>query len=282
MGGGLHARPLGVRDRPQALELLAARPDENLVLVDLAQRLGAVRLEGEAVPQIQGVFDGSRLVAAASLRPSIVLSSGLSDEMLDVLVPALRRIPSSLIKSESPIVERLWKRLEAAGRRAVIDRIEIAYRLTPERLAPVGDALPGFARPARVGDLEDLVHAARASLWEEHRPDPAEGDPAGFRRWVEGRLAHARVVSDHGRMVFVAYADVRRTQGWLIQGVYTWPEARRRGFARRGMDSVVREAFAMGAAHVQLAVVEGNQGAATLYRGMGFEPFGELRTILYR
>jgi ribosomal protein S18 acetylase RimI-like enzyme len=47
------------------------------------------------------------------------------------------------------------------------------------------------------------------------------------------------------------------------------------------MDSVAREAFAMGAAHVQLAVVEGNLAAATLYRGMGFEPFCELRTILY-
>jgi len=47
------------------------------------------------------------------------------------------------------------------------------------------------------------------------------------------------------------------------------------------MDSILREAFAMGAAHVQLAVVEGNVRASTLYRHLGFEPFSELRTILY-
>ena len=83
-------------------------------------------------------------------------------------------------------------------------------------------------------------------------------------------------------MVFVAYADVRRPEGWLIQGVYTWPEVRRRGYARRGMDSIIREAFASGASHVQLAVVDGNEPAAALYRELGFESFAELRTILFR
>ena len=86
---------------------------------------------------------------------------------------------------------------------------------------------------------------------------------------------------DEGRVVFVAYADVRRPQGWLVQGVYTWPEVRRRGFARRGMDSVVREAFASGAAHVQLAVIEGNESACSLYHELGFEAFAELRTVLF-
>ena len=47
------------------------------------------------------------------------------------------------------------------------------------------------------------------------------------------------------------------------------------------MDSVVREAFASGASHVQLAVVEGNDRAARLYEQLGFEPFAELRTVLF-
>lgn len=281
MSDGLRARPLGPDDRRQALELLAERPDENLVLVDLVARLGVGPARGETLPQVRGVFDGSRLVGAAALRPSIVLSSGFSDAMLAAVAPALRRVPSGLIKSERAIVERIWKLLGAAGRRSLIDRVEIAYRLRPGNIARAPSALPGFARPARPEDLDALVEAARASLWEEDRPDPASEDPVGFRRWVESRLGRARVVSDRGRMVFVAYADVRRSEGWLIQGVYTWPEARRRGFARRGMDSVVREAFAMGTTHVQLAVVQGNERASTLYRDLGFEPFCELRTILY-
>jgi predicted GNAT family acetyltransferase len=231
--------------------------------------------------QIYGGFDGDRLVGVVLLRPCVAMSWGMTDRVLEALTPPLMRVPSGLMKSERRVVERTWKGLEALGRRSIIDRVEIGFRLLPDRMVPAEAASPGVARPARSEDLEELVYAARASLWEEDRPDPADGDPAGFRRWVQSRLSRARIVSEEGRMVFVAYADVRRPEGWLIQGVYTWPEARRRGFARRGMDSIIREAFASGASHVQLAVVEGNERASALYRELGFEPFEELRTILF-
>ena len=123
--------------------------------------------------------------------------------------------------------------------------------------------------------------AARASLREEGRPDPFDGDPDGFRRWVRGRLHRAHVVEIDGRIGFVGYADVQRTDGWLIQGVYAWPELRRRGLAATGMTALVRQAERAGADHVQLAVIEGNEPAIALYESLGFVPFGRLRTILF-
>jgi RimJ/RimL family protein N-acetyltransferase len=42
-----------------------------------------------------------------------------------------------------------------------------------------------------------------------------------------------------------------------------------------------RQAFASGADHVQLAVVDGNEPGRRLYESLGFEPFGKLRTILF-
>jgi GNAT superfamily N-acetyltransferase len=281
MSQGIGARLLRDDDRVQALEYLLADATENLILIDFVEKLGRVPGPGELPSQIYGAFDGDRLVGVVVLRPCVVISSGMKDQVLEVLLPHLMRVPSGLMKSERRMVERVWKGLEALGRRATIDRIEIAFRLVPDRMVAATPGLPGVARPARREDLEELVYAARASLWEEDRPDPAEGDPAGFRRWVESRLSRARIVSEAGRTVFVAYADVRRPEGWLIQGVYTWPEARRQGFARRGMDSVVREAFASGASHIQLAVVEGNERALALYGELGFERFAELRTILF-
>ncbi|NNL67150.1 MAG: GNAT family N-acetyltransferase, partial [Myxococcales bacterium] len=128
----------------------------------------------------------------------------------------------------------------------------------------------------------DLVVAARASLREEGRPDPFHGDPHGFRAWVRGRMPRAHVIQDEGRVVFVAYADVQRGEGWLLQGVYTWPDRRRRGFGREGVAGLCRRAAEAGAEHVQLAVVEGNAPAEALYGGLGFEPFVELRTILFQ
>lgn len=281
MGDTLRVRRLGTADRSPALALLGSRVAENLVLIDYVHRLGGPLGPGEVPPQIYGAFDGGRLVGVAALRPSIVLSADLDEAGLDALMPYLLRVPSGLLKCDKRLVQPVWKALSEAGRGASIDRIEIAYRLEPEAMLAADPGLPGVARPARAEDLDDLVHAARASLWEEDRPDPAEGDPHGFERWVRGRLPRARVVQRDRRTVFVGYADVRRTEGWLVQGVYTWPEYRRQGFARRGMDSIVREAFAAGAGHVQLAVVEGNVRAAQLYEALGFEAFCELRTVLF-
>ena len=106
-------------------------------------------------------------------------------------------------------------------------------------------------------------------------------------RWIsfprsEGRMDRARLVEVEGRVNFVGYADVRRSEGWLIQGVYTWPEWRRRGLASAGMGALLRQAFAQGAEHVQLAVVEGNEPALELYEGLGFRAFLRLRTILFK
>lgn len=278
----IRTRILGPQDRESALAYLLEAPFENLVLIDSVSNLGSSRIGRDIVPVIYGAFDGPALCGIASLRPSIVFSIGMDDAVLASLLPLVRRVPSGLIKCNCEIVARIWSELEEEGRAAIIDRIESSYLLEPDGLRAVDAHLPGLARPARPEDLEDLVYAARASLWEEDRPDPAVGDPLGFRRWVEGRLGRARIVSDEGKLVFVSYADVRRPEGWLVQGVYTWPAARRRGFARRGMDFLIREAFAEGAAHIQLAVVDGNERASALYRDLGFEMRTKIRTILFR
>ena len=251
------------------------------MLVDYVHRLGAPLGAGEVPPQLYGAFEAEALLGIAALRPSLVLSAGMSPSVLDGFMPYALRVPSGLMKCDRQLVAPVWEALRKAGRASTIDRIEVAYRLRPEAIVAAASELPGVARPARETDLEELVYAARASLWEEARPDPSEDDPHGFERWVRGRLPRARIVHLDGRIVFVAYADVRRAEGWLVQGVYTWPDVRRRGFARRGMDSVIREAFACGASHVQLAVVEGNERAARLYENLGFEAFAELRTVLF-
>ena len=66
-----------------------------------------------------------------------------------------------------------------------------------------------------------------------------------------------------------------------MQGVYTWPEARRRGLAAAGVSTLCRRAIDAGAAHVQLAVVEGNEPASKLYEKLGFRSFARLRTVLF-
>ena len=282
MLGGLKARPLRPGDREAAAELLRQDPRKNLFLLDLAEQLGLPPAPGEASSELWGAWHRRSLVGVASLRPCITLASDLPAAAFETLLPALAVAESGLVKSLATGVNALWARLAERGRRAVVDRMETAYALRTDDARFEGAPPDPRVRPARVEDLPALVEAARASLREESRPDPFDGDPEGFRRWVRGRVARAHVIETSAGVVFVGYADVRRPEGWLVQGVYSWPAVRRRGLALAGVASLCRAAFEAGADHVQLSVVEGNDAAVRLYEKLGFRPFARLRTILFQ
>ena len=280
-GEPLRVQLLNGAERVPATARLAPFARRNLALLDLVDPTREEARGQDWPAQVLGVFRGAELCGLAALRPSLVLESQLDEEGLEALLPYFEAVDTGLVKSPREVVDPLWRQLLRRGKRAVIDRVEHSLLLRSQDLPASSPPTDLTVRRAVPRDLEGLVHAARASLREEGRPDPFLGDPAGFRRWVQGRLARARVVESEGRVVFVGYADVRRPEGWLVQGVYTWPEHRRRGIARVGMAGIVREAGEAGADHVQLAVVEGNEAAVQLYRGLGFEAFDELRTILF-
>ena len=281
MGASLQVRRLRLRERDAALVRLARHARENLLLSDAVHALGSSVLPGESRSEVIAALEGSELRGVASLQPTLGLEAGADPAVVEVLLPQLATTPAGLLKTDASQAETVWRALHRAGRRALLDRIETGYAIGPAasslREAPEG----AHARSARPGDLEPLVEAARASLREENRPDPFEGDPKGFRRWVSGRIRRAVVVESGGRLVFVGYADVQRREGWLLQGVYTWPDFRRRGLAAAGVSELCRRAFAAGGSHVQLAVVEGNTAAEQLYEGLGFERFVNLRTVLF-
>ncbi len=284
MARKIEARPLRTSERKQALDLLTRNPRQNLFLLDLTARLGAPLAVGELPTEIVCAWRDGVVVGVVAVRPSVVFDSAVSADVLEAFFPFLESLRVGLVKSSAPIVDLLWDRLShRKRRRSIVDRIETAYLLLASDAAfatPDADA-PEPSRPASTADLEPLVIAARESLREESRPDPFEGDVLSFRRWVEGRVPRARVMEHEGNVRFVAYADVQRAEGWLVQGVYTWPEARRKGLARSSMIDLCREAVAAGTDHIQLAVVEGNDAGRGLYEGLGFKPIGKLRTILF-
>jgi ribosomal protein S18 acetylase RimI-like enzyme len=281
LGAKVKGRLLSAGDRRAALDRLAGSPRRNLFLLDVVHQVGRPPAPHEVPAQVLGAWQGPRLVGLAAIRPSLVLEAELDGEVLEAFWPTIDALESGLVKSARDPVDALWAHLGAIGRRALLDRLERIHRVGPGSFRPAPVPPGAKVRRAELRDWESLVTAARASLREEQRPDPFDGDPTGFRLWVRGRIKRARVVEVDGRVVFVGYADVRRREGWLIQGVYTWPEFRQRGYAAAGMTALVEEAVAAGADHVQLAVVEGNRPALRLYERLGFEADEWLRTILF-
>jgi ribosomal protein S18 acetylase RimI-like enzyme len=282
MARSVEARYLEDCARDDALAYLASDAQSNLFLMDLVARFGGSPAPGEARTEIAVATRAGEIVGVAALHPSIVFDAAIGAEALEALMPFVETLNVGLVKSSVASVDVLWTRLSRGNeRRVLVDRTETAYTLDGAGARLIDPDPSWVSRPAEKRDLEPLVYAARESLREEDRPDPFAGDVRSFRRWVRGRVARARVVECEGRIVFVGYADVQRSDGWLLQGIYTWPEQRRRGFGTAGTSDLCREAFADGAAHVQLAVVEGNEPARALYEGLGFKPFSQLRTILF-
>jgi len=278
--GRPEVRALRPRERERALARLRPQARDDLFLMDLVRQLGAPA-SGEIEAEVLSAWRGEALVGLASARPTVVLESGLDGEASRALLRALGTLGAGLVRAPASLVAPLWDELVRHGRRALVDRLEASLVLEPAR-AQLPVAPPGVqVRAATPGDLDPLVEAARASLREESRPDPFLGDPRGFRRWVASRLGRALVSERTGRVLWVGYADVRLAEGWLLQGVYTWPEVRRQGLAAAGVGALCRQAFASGAEHVQLSVVEGNQPALALYERLGFRPHATLRTLLF-
>ena len=282
MAGAVTSRFIGLPDREAALDYLSRDSVANLFLFDLTARLGRPPEPGESPTEIVGAWCNDDIIGMAGLRPSVVLDAGSGREVVEAILPYIESLSVGLVKSCAPVVDELWSRLSKRGsRRTIIDRIETTYVLR-EADARLVEARPDERdRVATKRDLGSLVVAARESLREESRPDPFSGDIRGFQRWVRGRVPRARVVETAGQIAMVGYADVQRPEGWLVQGIYTWPKCRRRGIATYGLSALCREAFRAGADHVQLAVVDGNIAAQRLYERLGFSPYAKLRTILF-
>ena len=256
-------------------------PRLNLHLTDQVLRLGEPARRGEPGPELMGAWRGREVVSILGIQPTVVLDASADSEAAAAFLPYLAGVGAGLIKGLEDAVDPVWEWLEARGRRAILDRIENAYALEPGAMPPVSVPAGAVFRPARLEDLDALVIASRESLLEESRPDPSVGDPAGFRRWVRSRISRARVGELDGRLVFVGYADVQCVRGCLLQGIYTWKDARRGGIAAAGVEALCQAAFAAGADHVQLAVVDGNVPAERLYEGLGFTRYARLRTLLF-
>jgi RimJ/RimL family protein N-acetyltransferase len=276
----VRVRAVTVRDRDAVIARLDGSARLNLFLLDLALRLGE-SASGRARSELLGAWQGEALVGVASVQPSLVLDATAEPEALAAFFPYLGTVATGLVKSSAEVVGPLFEWLENHGRQILLDRIEHAFALEPAQAHLPATPRGVRVRSADVDDLPALVEASRASLLEEDRPDPTETDPAGFKRWVSGRTKQAVVAEERGRVGFVGYADVRCARGWLLQGVYTWPSFRRRGLARAGVAELCRRAFAEGAEHVQLAVVDGNTAAIALYEQLGFVKFARLRTVLF-
>ncbi len=118
------------------------------------------------------------------------------------------------------------------------------------------------------------MEAARASLREEGRPDPFTGRPARLPALGRGRGPPALRGrgARAGRLRRLRGRADRRGAG-CCRASTPGPACGAAGSRGAGVAELCRSAFADGAEHVQLAVVDGNTAATALYESSAFRAF---------
>jgi ribosomal protein S18 acetylase RimI-like enzyme len=158
--------------------------------------------------------------------------------------------------------------LLGAHRAALRDRLSIARETRMWRMVLHADELPEGAGQGADRLASDDAEAIEA-LFASHpdRPDTFlasqldDGVFYGVR--IEGELAS----------VAGTHAVVRSSSLAAIGNVFTRPDARHRGLARRACAAVAGELVADGLTTIVLNVAMGNDRAVALYRSLGFWPF---------
>jgi ribosomal protein S18 acetylase RimI-like enzyme len=89
------------------------------------------------------------------------------------------------------------------------------------------------------------------------------------------------VAVEDGTWLGMAGASVHPDRSGTVRLWWLWvaPAARGRGLARRLLEARADWARELGAVRLELAVAEHNEAAKALYRGLGFVPTGERRSM---
>jgi ribosomal protein S18 acetylase RimI-like enzyme len=270
--GPLTLDRLGPTDLPEVFGWLDRDPVLNVYLLALVLRdaLAAPRDECWAVRREGGIAAllhiGSQSGAVLPLGEDAPALRLLADHARQRLPFLPRRF--QVIGPRAPVLTML-QHIARSGLRPRLERRQVYLALEP-------GALPDFARlpelvTAQAEDF-DLVHESGARLrLEELEEDPRAADPTGYRRRVEEecRDGHTWLWRDAAGLCFRASVSALTGDAAQLSGVYTPPERRNRGLARRGLAELCARLLGRSRA-VCLFVNDFNVPALGLYRRLGF------------
>lgn len=266
-------------DTAAALALLRQRPLQNVFLQHLVESglLGSI-------PGFFGYDTGGRLGGLLFIGPQGGLALEVqNDEAFRFFASCARLNRPSVhhVVGFEEVTEPFWSAFVAEQDELIWERREPVYQLERGRL---GDAREREAiEPAGTRDLDEIVENSAQQHIEDLQEDRRALDPEAFRRNHLGDLRAHRwwVIREAGRICFQAHVGPENAETVQIGGVFTAPEFRRRGLARRGVESISRRLLERRPS-VVLFCDESNKAARNLYEALGYEVIFYNRSYLVR
>jgi len=275
-------RILKQKDAAGAVRFLEKEPMKNAYLISRIQDDG-IGPEQELLE----VRQGADPVCIASLSSNIVVASNPEASPADLSVAltfiadriAARAYPVRAIISDADLVEMLWRRLAVR-----LDPPTIVRLSQPVYLLDRGDLAADLSsmRFSSEEDLDLLVPACAAMHHEEVGIDPLSRDAFGYRERIRDLVRRKRSILwiENGAVIFKCEFSAVTRHTIQLMGVWTSPEYRRQGRARRGMVEVCGHILRQKKA-VTLFVNDFNTPAIRLYESLGFRQIGRNRALIW-
>ncbi|HUP32112.1 MAG TPA: GNAT family N-acetyltransferase [Gaiellaceae bacterium] len=242
----------------------AEDPVERVFLEDVARR---------GLGRFSAVEEDGRLVALCHSGVNVVPSGRGCAAFADVAVRARAR----MLIGEQGAVTELW---EAARRRLPAVRQDRPGQPVYSISAPPEVGGTGL-RAAALDDLDLLVPACALAHEGELGIDPLRVDADGFRWRTRSQIDEGRswLWAEDGVILFKAEASAWTPGAVQLQQVWTDPEARGSGYAKRGLSDLIRLLLAE-VPRVCLFVRADNEAAIALYDAVGMEHVLDYRSVL--
>jgi predicted GNAT family acetyltransferase len=215
------------------------------------------------------VYFGSQLVVAASDAAAV-----------DAFAPETRRHPGlrSFVGPKASI-DRLWENVRSWHRPpAIVRSTQPLYALLPAALVP-GEELD--VRQATPADAELVIENSAQMMLGELGYDPRTNRTsfgAGVRRSIG--LGQWWIAIEEGELRFQLNVGARTKATAQLQGVWTPPAFRKRGYAVRALTAIARHLLQTNPS-LSLYVNDFNRDAIALYERVGFACVGEMSTLLF-
>ncbi|MEB3222501.1 MAG: hypothetical protein VKS61_10520 [Candidatus Sericytochromatia bacterium] len=259
----------------EVVALLATSPVENVMLLD---RLREDGLPGRPFQEFVGWRAEGRLLGVAYFSGDISVFAPDPRAVAPLARYAAARRPLvPRIISREETVDAFWETFQHVRLPLQFDRRQLVCVVRPETLRAEDDVR---MRPATLAQLDEVTRLAAAMSAEEIQIDPLAEHPLGYKRLVEQRIRMQRywVLTEGGRIRFQLHLNSLTEHAGQITGVYTPPQDRQQGWARRGLGAFCLAALARTPA-LCLFVNDFNAPALKLYEGLGFEPVMRYRAI---
>ncbi len=279
----LSTRLLGPRDGALAWHFLQQSGVKDVFVAAQVWGGALEQRMPDGSPEFHGAFAGNQLRAMLFFGlGGLAMPAGADARALALLGPALARRVASLraLVGAKVNVDALWPAVRAAGAHARVDVRELFMEVRATTLSP--EAREPELRLATLDDLELVARASSRAHIEEMGDDPLARNPTAFLGRVARLILEERafVIRRGDTLVFKAELSALCPVGAQIAGVYTDPQFRNQGLARRGTGEVAHRTLA-GTPVVCLYVRADNAPACRAYLRAGFRHTHDCRTMIF-